>query len=101
MAGTAEGRRLTGRARDAVFAPLESAGRAEVVARRLTDAIALGDLQVDAVHRDHGLGGAPELLAQALEPHGGVTGRRAGRPLGRLLRDGLTALLHGRKPMAL
>jgi DNA-binding FadR family transcriptional regulator len=45
MAGTAEGRRLTGRARDAVFAPLESAGRAEVVARRLTDAIALGLLR--------------------------------------------------------
>ena len=45
MAGTAEGRRLVGRARDAVFAPLESAGRAEAVARRLTDAIALGLLR--------------------------------------------------------
>ncbi len=45
MGAAARGSRLTGRARDAVFAPLESAGRAEVVARRLTDAIALGLLR--------------------------------------------------------
>jgi DNA-binding FadR family transcriptional regulator len=42
--GTA-GRRLPGRARDAVFAPLDSPGRAETVARRLADAIALGLLR--------------------------------------------------------
>lgn len=49
MAGRAgaPGRRLSLRAREAVFAPLETAGRAETVTRRLADAIALGLLRDD------------------------------------------------------
>lgn len=44
MAGTAGGR-LSIRARDAVFAPLDTAGRVETVVRRLSDAIAMGLLR--------------------------------------------------------
>lgn len=46
MSGSAGGR-LSLRARDAVFAPLDSLGRAETVTRRLSDAIALGLLRDD------------------------------------------------------
>lgn len=44
---TSAGRRLSTRARDAVFAPLGTVGRAETVSRRLSDAIALGLLRDD------------------------------------------------------
>jgi GntR family transcriptional regulator, transcriptional repressor for pyruvate dehydrogenase complex len=44
--GVGDGRRIAG-ARAAVFAPVDSTGRAETVARRLTDAIRLGLLRDD------------------------------------------------------
>lgn len=47
MSTSAAGRRLSVRAREAVFAPLDSLGRAETVTRRLSDAIVLGLLRDD------------------------------------------------------
>lgn len=44
---TTAGRQLSVRARQAVFAPLDSLGRAQTVTRRLADAIALGLLRDD------------------------------------------------------
>ena len=104
--GGSSRRGVPGRARAAVFAPLESAGRAETVARRLADAIALG-LLPDAeqlpseadLAASFGVSTVTVREALVLLRHQGLVRTRRGRGGGSFVtapRDPRTAMLTAR-----